>query len=392
MHATFKTCRERSERVRDANNLARARAVVTGAGLLTPLGVTAEETWGSLLAGGYIRDHSPIPLPEGKSGRPRVNELAIAVAAQAVGESGWSREQLLDDATALVVGTSKGPIESWMTPPPQSAGGSDATFGLAETASDVAMAVGLGMGPRVTVSAACATGLHAIIRGTMLIEAGVAKRVLVVAAESSLGPLFVGSFKRLGVLARDGCRPFDQARTGFLMSEGAAAVCLEPPASEANRDGAAGRVGIESYALGADATHLTGGDREGHTLRHLIGTVMAGRPVDFVHAHGTGTEINDATELSAIDATLNGIGQGGCPVYSHKAALGHSLGAAGLTSVVLSSMVHRTGIVPSNVRTKNPMATRNALVIHEAVQRPVNRSLAIAAGFGGAAAVISLTS
>jgi 3-oxoacyl-[acyl-carrier-protein] synthase II len=383
------------ERVRDAKDVSRARAVIGGVGLMTPLGLSARETWESLLAGGYIRDHSPIPLPppDAQSGRPRVNELAIAAARQAVGESGWSAEQLAEDGTALVVGTSKGPIESWMTPPPQVAGGSEATFGLAETAADVAREIGLGLGPRLTVSAACATGLHAVIRGTMLIESGAARRVLVVAAESSLGPLFVGSFKRLGVLARDGCRPFDQRRTGFLMSEGAAAVCLEPPAQSDETGRSGGKaVGIESYALGADATHLTGGDREGLTLRHLIGTVLAGRAVDFVHAHGTGTEINDATELAAVDAAVGGIGQGGCPLYSHKAALGHSLGAAGLISLVLSSLVHRTGTVPPNVRTTEPMPTKHVRIDQLPVNRPVERSLAIAAGFGGAAAVVSLIS
>jgi 3-oxoacyl-[acyl-carrier-protein] synthase II len=295
-------------------------------------------------------------------------------------------EDVASDRTALVVGTSKGPIESWVTPPLRLTGEGN-VYGLAEVTADVARDLKLGRGARLTVSAACATGLHALIRGTMLIESGRAARVLVVAAESSLGPLFVGSFKRLGVLAQDGCRPFDVSRTGFLMSEGAAAVCLEPASA-----GDGGGVGIESYALGGDATHLTGGDRKGETLRHLIRSAMDERPVDFIHAHGTGTDINDATELVAIEESIGAIGQGGCPIYSHKGALGHSLGAAGLTAVALSCQVHRFGVVPPNVQTANPLPTRSGRIERGPVRRQVGRSLAIAAGFGGAAAVVALRS
>ena len=103
------------------------------------------------------------------------------------------------------------------------------TFGLAQMSAEIAMELQAGRGPRLIFSAACASGLHALIRGAMLIHSGEAKRVLVAAAEASIHPLFLGSFKRLGLLPRPGvgCRPFDLHRDGFLMSEAAAAVCLE---------------------------------------------------------------------------------------------------------------------------------------------------------------------
>jgi 3-oxoacyl-[acyl-carrier-protein] synthase II len=119
---------------------------------------------------------------------------------------------------------------------------------------------------------------------------------------------------------------------------------------------------------------------------------MDERPVDFIHAHGTGTDINDATELVAIEESIGAIGQGGCPIYSHKGALGHSLGAAGLTAVALSCQVHRFGVVPPNVQTANPLPTRSGRIERGPVRRQVGRSLAIAAGFGGAAAVVALRS
>ena len=259
----------------------------------------------------------------------------------------------------------------------------------------------------MTLSAACASGLHALIRATLMIRSGEARRVLVVAAEASVHPLFVGSFGRLGVLPPEGvgCKPFDVNRAGFLMSEAAAAVCLE--AGGAGRGGrnepdggdggaAVPRVRVERFAFGGDATHLTGSDPRGRTLRRLLAHVIDGRPVDLVHAHGTGTETNDPIELAAVEAAMGPARPDDQPLpslYSHKGALGHSLGAAGLVSVALNWMAHRQGFVPPNVGTNDPLPA-TSVRIHRAgdggVERRVGRSVAVAAGFGGATAVVSL--
>ena len=247
-------------------------------------------------------------------------------------------------------------------------------------------------GPRLTVSAACASGLHALVRGAMMIRAGEARQVLVVAAEASVHPLFLGSFQRLGVLAGpgDGCRPFDRNRTGFYMSEAAAAVVLEAVNEEDDAD-AVDSIHLDRYAVGADATHLTGGDPQLRTLRYLLTRVIDDRPVDLVHAHGTGTAVNDEAELAAIESTLSA--QDAPPIlYSHKGALGHSLGAAGLLSVVINCQAHSCGAVPPNVQTCTPLATRHVSVSSASMRRDIRRSVAIAAGFGGATAVVSLAS
>ena len=212
-----------------------ARAVITGVGLVTPLGAAASETWDALLAGRSIAGHSKVPI-EFPPGLPRVSHLAIRAANEACGAG-------VPDNAALVVATSKGPVESWLAPPSRLSdvmGPID--FGLSRVASDVAAALGIG-GPRLTVSTACASGLHALNRGVLMIETGEAHRVLVVAAEASVHPLFIGSFLRLGIIAGEeaGCRPFDQSREGFWISEAAAAVLLERgwihknPASRSSR-------------------------------------------------------------------------------------------------------------------------------------------------------------
>lgn len=286
----------------------------------------------------------------------------------------------------MVVGTSKGAVETWMTAPP----GPAQACGLASIAGALRKSHPALDGPALTVSSACASGLHALIRAAMMIRFGEARRVLVVAAEASVHPLFLASFTRLGVLPREGvgCRPFDEQREGFLMSEAAAAICLEAGDSDARPRGYAS---VDRFALGGDATHLTAGDEAGRTLRRLLQMVVDGRGVDLLHAHGTGTTFNDPLELSAVSDHCV-IGPAVPIVYSHKGALGHSLGAAGLVSIVLNCVSHRRGIVPGNVQTRHPLRAPRVRLCCEPQQAAVKRSIALAAGFGGPVAVVALSS
>jgi 3-oxoacyl-[acyl-carrier-protein] synthase II len=437
---------------------------ITGLGLCSPLGETLVETWEALLAGRFITDHS---RAAGEYDEPRVCSLADRAARAAIAEAQWTAGDLAD--AALVVGTSKGPIESWLAP--QSSARLSSTLRLRPEGSlpksvlrppscllglsGIAAGLNFIGGPRLTISTACASGLHALIRGAMLLGEGYS-RVLVVAAESSLHPLFVGSFKRLGVVAPPeiGCRPFDLDRAGFLVSEMASAVCLErrKASSTLLRPGG---IHIERFAMGGDATHLTGGDPQGRMLRRLLATVIDGRPVDLIHAHGTGTKANDAVELAAIEAAtgdkrdgrsfgseplggeitvdrrkkrdgrcfesrerggevhadgereISGVDgssgekrDGRCfgsaanfpSVYSHKGALGHSLGAAGLVSVALNCLCHGRDCVPPNVRTRRPMEMEGVRLSTGVVRREVRRSVVVASGFGGAGAAVALRS
>ncbi len=447
---------------------------IAGIGLVTPLGRSVDATWTALLAGQSVSDHTPLvtqasspcgnhlnhgdlnPIPAGSgdipvslwNDLPRVTSLAIEAAHEAMKDAGW--DNIGDHVeTAVIAGTSKGPVESWLErAPPLSQPLSNKSenpndpagrlnFGLAEMATEIARHTGLTDGLRLTLSAACASGLHALIRGCMMIQSGQAKRVLVVAAEASVHPLFLASFQRLGVLPLPGelCRPFDVNRKGFLMSDAAAAVCLE--ASDLPG------IYVDHYALGGDATHLTGSKSDGAVLKHLLYQVIStpglhsptvsptsdnlcyvklseglpsgghehgfiprytGLPsvpsdvthrrdacdteVDLIHAHGTGTVLNDAMELKVLESVS-------IPtepwLYSHKGALGHSLGASGLVSVVINCMCHRTGRVPGNVNTTQPMVHGAMKISAEAQTRRVDRSIVISSGFGGPTAVVGLT-
>jgi 3-oxoacyl-(acyl-carrier-protein) synthase len=358
------------------------RVAITSWAARTAFGDLAE-TWRRLLQGHAIDDHA------------RLTDCGETERAVALARAVTSKLTVNADA-AVIVGTSKGSIEEWFHPPPVTSTSDKPASGLrASGLADIAAALATDLdtrGPLLTLSAACASGLHALIRAAMMIRSGEVRQALVVATEASVHPLFLGSFQRLGVLAKagEGCRPFDGNRTGFYMSEAACAVLLEAANPD---DAAAGSIVVENFALGGDATHLTGGDPDGRVLRHLLHKVIAGRPVDLVHAHGTGTALNDEIELAAIEAAVCESEPKAHPIiYSHKAALGHSLGASGLLSVVLNCQSHATGVVPPNVRTTEPLPTRNVTIRQPITRRRIDRSLAMAAGFGGPMAVVSLAS
>jgi 3-oxoacyl-[acyl-carrier-protein] synthase II len=357
--------------------------LITGTGLITPLGGSVDATWEALLAGRCISDHAQVS-PQFAGKYSRASRLAIDAALQAIGH----RSDLRDDPqTALVVATSKGPVEEWLKAPSTLSDlEAPGSFGLGQVATDLARELDL-VGPRLTLSSACVSGLHALIRAAMLIGSGEARRVLVVAAEASVHPLFIASFKRLGVLPPEGfgCRPFDRSRQGFLMSEAAAAVLLE---ADGHRPGL---VMVDRFALGCDAFHLTGSDPEGRVLRSILARTSGSLPFDLLHGHGTGTPVNDEVELRALGDCCGGPDR--LPtLYSHKGALGHSLGAAGLVSVVLNVKSHQTGIVPPNVQTTEPLPTDRLEISRHIARRPIRRSLAVAAGFGGGIAAVALRS
>jgi len=350
--------------------------IITGLGLVTPLGCGVEPTWDALLAGRCITDHAPAPGIESA----KAIRLALLAAQEAIKQSRWNVTARSDPDTALVMGTSKGPIEEWTRGPwPHLMAGVGQTAGL--LAHELAM-----QGPRTTISAACASGLIALTVASTMIACGQVQRALVVAVEASVHPLFIASFARLGVTAPPGhgCRPFDRRRAGFLMSEAAAAVCLESDTSPVGAPAAR----IDRFALGSDAVHLTASDSQGTTLHRLLRHVIADEPIDLIHAHGTGTVINDPIELAAIESVLPGSAIG----YSHKGALGHSLGPSGLVSIVLNCLAHRHGTVPGNVQTTEPLETRQLRINANITQCQIRRSLAIASGFGGPTAVLGLVS
>ena len=174
------------------------------------------------------------------------------------------------------------------------------------------------------------------------------------------------------------------------MSEAAAAVTMEAVDEASAISRSDGYAMIDRFALAGDATHLTGSDPTGRTLRHVLANVINSRPVDVIHAHATGTILHDPVELAAIEVNLTP--RDVAPViYSHKGALGHSLGSAGMMSIVLNCLIHRHRIVPGNVRTQSPLPIRGARIESQPVAGKFRRSIVTASGFGGTIAAVALS-
>lgn len=354
------------------------RCYITGTGLVSAQGVGVDANWRALLAGSVLHETGIVPLAR-DARLSRVSQLAIAAADEALQHAG--RPDLADGRTALVVGTSKGPVEDWLDQldgrrPPGLA------HGLARIAVDLSAELGHARGPRLTLAGACASGLQALIRAADLIRSGMCDTALVVAAEASTHRLFAANFARLGVLAdpAEGCRPFDRNRRGFLMAEAAAAVWLTTqPVPNA--------IELTANAVLADATHLTGVDPDGQSLRRLLAT-LADTEIDLLHAHGTGTPMNDEAELQAIEHTFAGRRQP--MLYSHKHTIGHTQGAAGLVAVVLNVEMHRRDHLLGNNNSPSPKSQISHLMRNKAQPGRIQDSIAIAAGFGGTLAGITL--
>src|SRR5579884_1656487 len=162
---------------------------ITGIGLATPLGHSRCATWRALCAGASISSHARVPGIE-PDGAARIDVLAQRVAREAIEQAGWNRDALRH--AALLVGTSKGPIDAWLDAMRIDAPShcANIALGLADTAANLATALSI-EGPHLTLSAACASGLNALVRAAMMIRQGQVQRALVVAAESSLHPLFI---------------------------------------------------------------------------------------------------------------------------------------------------------------------------------------------------------
>ncbi|MFW6060728.1 MAG: beta-ketoacyl synthase N-terminal-like domain-containing protein [Phycisphaeraceae bacterium] len=407
-----------SERL-TANTAAREpapRLVIAGLGLLTPLGHAAWPTFAALLAGRTIADRAarltddvdPVNLVRALGGVSIVQhsraDPAVELAERAAREALFAAGV---DATGLptYLGTSKGAVQALT----RCAAGS----GAEAHAHLEAVALGphgyitrhlqqrLGITPRGHYVAACASSLTALDRARRALlhpHAGAQRseaaddHALVITAEAALLPQFVHSYRRLGVLApltpRDyRQRPLDARRTGFMLTEAGAAVLLRrlPPGQSPQP----GEIELLDTATAAEAHDLVRAAPDMSALRHIAAQLFAHHPLDMIHPHAPGTPDHDPVELAIYHDLLHnarperseGRDHTLAPdLYANKGALGHSLGAAGLVSLILACLTLQAGQRPPMLWIDAPLPG----VRPEA--QPCNRTgthAVFAAGFAG---------
>jgi 3-oxoacyl-[acyl-carrier-protein] synthase II len=237
------------------------------------------------------------------------------------------------------------------------------------------------------VSVACISGLLAIQQGATLLRRGQADLVFV-AGVDLVSHFVLSGFTTLKSLDPEGCRPFDRARAGLSLGEGAGALVL------VRREGEPlDSILVRGWGVSDDANHLTGPSRDGSGLATAISRALAragasADQIDYVHTHGTGTVYNDAMEAHALRAVF---GERVPPFSSCKGMLGHTLGAAGILETILCQIALRTAMLPGTPRLREPdPGIPRSLLANPQPATRLRSILKVNCGFGGTNAAVVL--
>ena len=403
----------------------RPRVVVTGVGAVTPAGPDAATTLETILAGrpaavpittwdteghpvrfaAEITSFDPAPTIEPRDARriDRVSQFGIVAAQEALTQAGLAGDGAdLDDIdrsrVAVVIGSGVGgiltledQIEVRVTKGVNRVGPllipmmmSNATAGL------VALRHGF-HGSAFSVATACASGVDSIGTAADMIRAGRADVVVAGGSEASITPTALAAFARMGALSSrnddpaGASRPFDRARDGFVMGEGAGIMVLES-AEHAARRGATVLGELAGYGSTCDAHHITAPDPDGagaiaSMQQALADAGLAPSGIGHVNAHGTSTPLNDAAESAA---TVKVFGPHGPPVTSTKGVTGHLVGATGAVEAIIGLLCARAGTVPPVANLSDPDVDPAVDLVRDTVRViAVAPVLSNSFGFGG---------
>jgi 3-oxoacyl-[acyl-carrier-protein] synthase II len=345
------------------------RVVITGLGAVTPLGVGARplhERWAAAQCGivdgaGACADFEPADHLSVKEARrlDRFSQFALVAAGEALAQAGWDGEKPYDPMRiGCVIGTGIGGIETVETQHDVMRDrGSKMVSPLGvpqympnAAAAAVSMKHGL-QGQMYGTVSACAGGAHAIGSAMRMIQYGDADAVVAGGAEATLTAFGFACFNSMQALSPTGIsRPFDARRDGFVMGEGAGVLVLEDAEAAAAR-GATVLGELAGYGSTSDAFHLTAPEPTGAPASRAIQLALddagvTAEGLDYINAHGTSTQLNDAAETAAIKRALGEDRAKKIPVSSTKSAIGHLLGAAGAVEAVATIETLTARLIP----------------------------------------------
>jgi 3-oxoacyl-[acyl-carrier-protein] synthase II len=407
------------------------RVVVTGMGMLSPLGCGVEPTWERLLKGqsgakkidtfdvsdiaakiacviprgdGSDATYNPDQWMEPKEQR-KVDEFivyAMCAARQALDDAGWHPTSYEDQtSTGVLIGSGIGGI----------AGIAETAVALHErgprrgvspffipgriinlASGFVSIEFGL-KGPNHAVVTACSTGAHAIGDAARMVALGDADVMVAGGAESPVNRISLAGFSALRALSTAfnddpirASRPYDQDRDGFVMGEGAGVVVIEA-LDHAKARGAKIYAEVVGYGLSGDAYHITAPTPDGDGAMRCMAMALkragiSASEVDYINAHGTST-MADEIELGAVERVV-GNSAGRISMSSTKSCIGHLLGAAGAVEAIFSILAIRDKVAPPTINLDKPsVETPIDLVPHQARQRDIDTTLSNSFGFGG---------
>ena len=411
------------------------RVVVTGMGIVSPLGLGVEHNWSQLAAGksGIRRidefdltdiasqvaglvpktsDENPAPgvlnfdkfiAPKEQRKVDRFINFGIVAAIEAIEDSGWKPE---DDEgrerTGVMIGSGIGGLETLYeaaTTLKDRGPRRISPFSLPGMLINLAsghVSIRYGFkGPNHSVVTACATGTHAIGDSARLIMLGEADVMVAGGAEAAAGRLGVASFAAMRALStgyndtpEKASRPFDEGRDGFVIAEGAGVVVLEEY-EHAKKRGAKIYAEVIGYGMSGDAYHITSpaedGDGGYRAMKAALRNAgLAPGDIDYINAHGTSTPVGDGIECTAVKRLFDGH-LDTLSMSSTKSATGHMLGAAGAAEAIFTIKALQTGILPPtlNLETVSEPCKGIDLVPLKAKEKAITVALSNSFGFGG---------
>ncbi len=407
------------------------RVVITGMGLVTPLGCGVDATWSNILAGRsgarrveefQVDDIACqiacfIPRGDGTNGtfnadqwmepkdQRKVDDFivyAMAAATQALKDAGWQPKTGDEqERTGVLIGSGIGGLSGIADTAlllkekgPRRISPFFIPGRLINLASGYVSIKHKLKGPNHSVVTACSTGAHAIGDAARLVMFGDADVMVAGGAESPICRIALAGFAACKALSTGfndnptkGSRPYDKDRDGFVMGEGAGVVVLEE-LEHAKARGARIYAEVIGYGLSGDAYHITApaedGDGAFRCMRAAVkrAGVTTG-DIDYINAHGTSTPMGDEIELGAVERLFGGSGDK-LSMSSTKSAIGHLLGAAGAVEAIFSVLAIRDNIAPPTINLDNPsVATKIDLVPHKPRKKRINTVLSNSFGFGG---------
>jgi nodulation protein E len=396
------------------------RVVVSGIGVVSPVGNTRDEFWAALVEGrtgigpiknipterltyniaAEVKDFDPKSHfePRQLAMLDRFAQFAVVAARAALRDSGIDLTEELALETATIIGTGVGGQtthddaflrlygQNINKPHPLTV----PKLMVNAAASQVTMDLGL-KGPTYAVASACSSGNHAIGTAFHMVRSGQVPLAFTGGAEACITVGTLKGWEALRVVARDTCRPFSKGRTGLVLGEGAAILVLEPRERALAR-GAPIYAEITGCGMTADAADITSPDPDGAS-RAIRAALREARlnpeDIDYVNAHGTGTTLNDRTEAQVLRQVF-GAHADKMAVSSSKAVLGHGLGVAGALEAVATVLALRDQIAPPTANFLEPDPECNIDVVPNVARKmPIDAAISNSFAFGGLNAVLA---
>lgn len=405
------------------------RAVITGMGVISPVGNSIKDFWKSLINGesgidfltrfdvsdlptkvaGEVKNFEPTEWLDKKESRrmDRFAQFAVAAGKMAIKDSGLDLESIDKERAGAVIGCGIGGVTTFEEQKEvlmKKGSGRVSPFFVPMLISNMAaghLSIEFGLqGPSMTVVTACASATNAIGEALRLVQNGDVDIALAGGTESPLTPLAFAGFCSMKAMstekenAKEACRPFDARRTGFVMGEGAGILVIESLEHAKSRN-AKIYAELVGYGSTSDAYHITTPVPGGAGAARAMGKALesAGiqpQDVDYINAHGTGTGANDATETAAIKMLFGEYAKN-VPISSTKSMTGHLMGAAGAIEAIACALTIQNGVIPPTINYGefDPECDLD-YVPNEAREKNVDVAISNTFGFGGHNATIVL--